>query len=152
MNVSVTLNLKTKEATETVLKAAREAMRDTVVGVWNEATRDSPKLTGHNMRSLTGDVSGMGTVAKGKDAQPDKVVDDSKIQGAVYSTSGYGGYLEVGTRPHIITVKTAKVLTDGETFFGKSVRHPGTNPHPYIKPAFDKFGPKFSERMKAHLP
>jgi hypothetical protein len=135
LNVTVQMNLKTKEASEIVVKAARLAMRDTVVEIWNQSTRDAPyrkpqptprTSTGHNARSLTGEVSGMGVVAQGKDAQPERVVDDSKIEGAVYSTSGYGGFLETGT-------------------YKMAAR-------PYIKPAFDKYGPKFPEKMKGHLP
>lgn len=98
MHVDIKFTDLTKEATEQVLEAARLAMRDTVVEVENEAAHNSPKATGHNMRSLAGEVSGMGTVVQGGDAEPDRVVDDTKIEGAVYSTSGYGGYLETGTR------------------------------------------------------
>lgn len=116
MNVTVELNLKTKEASEKVLKAAREAMRDTVVDVTNDAVKDSPVLTGNNRRSIKGEVSGFGS---------GEVVDQDKIQGAVFSTSGYGGFLETGTR------KMAA--------------------RPYFKPAADRNVPKFPQRMKEYL-
>ncbi|MCJ7829314.1 MAG: hypothetical protein MUP81_06210 [Dehalococcoidia bacterium] len=116
MNVSVTLNLKTKEASEKVLKAAREAMRDTVVDVTHDAVEGSPVLTGNNRRSIMGEASGFGG---------GQVVDQSKIEGAIFSTSGYGGFLETGTR------KMAA--------------------RPYFKPAADKYVPKFPQRMKEHL-
>lgn len=116
LDVTVELNLKTKEATATVLKAAREAMRDTVVDVTNDAVKDSPVLTGNNRRSIKGETSGFGS---------GEVVDQDKIQGAVYSTSGYGGFLETGTRK--------------------------MGARPYFKPAADRNVPKFPQRMKEHL-
>ncbi len=47
----------------------------------------------------------------------------------------YAGYVEYGTAPHVIRVRSAKVLTDGERFFGTQVNHPGTSPSPYLRPA-----------------
>lgn len=94
LEASVKLNLKTEEVTKAVTEATRLAMRDTVVAIHGEAVQMSPVLTGHNRRSIAAEVSGMGTIAGQESA---RVVDDSKIEGAVYSTSGYGGYLETGT-------------------------------------------------------
>jgi len=127
LSASITLKLQDKEIKEALQKAARLAMRDTVVSVWNEPVHNTPKRTGHNMRSLAGEVSGMGTIARGEDAEPQKKVDDSKNEGAVYSTSGYGGYLETGT------VKMAA--------------------RPYMKPALDKefTSEKFTGRMRDYL-
>lgn len=119
LGVSVQLNLKTKEASEAVAKAARLAMRDTVVDVANEAINVHPwkNQTGNNMRSIKYEASGF--------SSGEGVVDQSKIEGAVYSTSGYGGFLETGT-----------------------VKMPA---FPYFKPAADKKVPKFPQRMKEHL-
>jgi len=153
MIVNVDLNLDVEKVTKEVLDANRKAMRDTVVAIHRKATSLSPKITGYNMRSLASEVSGMGVVASGGEGGAERVVDESKIEGAVYSSSGYGGYIEVGTKPHIITVKNAKVLSDGTSIFGKTVHHPGTNPHPYLKPALDMnfTQGKFAERVKRHL-
>jgi hypothetical protein len=93
-------------------------MRDTVVDIANESSKNSPKLTGNNMRSIRYEASGFHT--------REGVVDQSKIEGAVYSTSGYGGFLETGT------VKMAA--------------------RPYIKPAADRYAPKFPEKMKGYMP
>ena len=119
MNVSVTLNLKTKEATEIVANAARLAMRDTVVDIANTAMHEHPwkNQTGNNMRSIQYEASGFGG---------GQVVDQNKIEGAVFSTSGYGGFLETGT-----------------------VRMPA---FPYFKPAADRHVPKFPEKMKGYMP
>ena len=131
MTVSVQLNLHIAEVTEAVEKAARLAMRDTVVDIHNDAIKNARAVkfwkTGHNARSIASEVSGMGVVQQGADAEPERIVDDNKLEGAVYSTSGYGGYGETGT------VKMGA--------------------RPYFKPALDKsFTPeKFANRVKQHL-
>ena len=125
ITASVALNLNTKAVAEEVAKATRLGMRDTVVDIHADAMRDSPKLTGHNMRSITSEVSGMGTVAQGADAEVERVVDDNKIEGAVYSTSGYGGTLETGSA-HMA-------------------------PRPYFKPALDRHVKNLPARIKEHL-
>jgi len=126
MTVDVEFKLKTEEVAKAVVDAARNAMRDTVAGIWGDSVKGSPWKTGHNRRSLTGEVSGMGTM-EGPDSEPERVVDDSKIEGAVYSTSGYGGYLETGT------VKMAA--------------------RPYMKPSMDRnfTVEKYAAKVKEHL-
>lgn len=52
-----------------------------------------------------------------------------------HRSSSYALYVELGTGPHEISVKNAKVLTDGVQFFGKHVNHPGTAPHPFLAKA-----------------
>jgi hypothetical protein len=44
---------------------------------------------------------------------------------------------ELGSAPHTITVRRAKVLANSETgqVFGKQVRHPGTPAQPFLRPA-----------------
>lgn len=127
LGVSLKTNLKMKEATKITQEAAKLAMVDTVVDIHGDSVKGSPKLTGHNMRSIASEVSGMGVVQEGGDATPERVVDDSKLEGAIYSTSGYGGFLETGT-----------------------VKRPA---RPYMKPALDKnfTKGKFSQRVKEHL-
>ena len=125
ITADVKINLKTKEVMEQVAKATRLGMRDTVVDIWGYAMRESPKKTGHNMRSIAGEVSGMGVVRQGKDAEPERVVDDKKIEGAVYSTSGYGGTLETGSR-----------------FMAA---------RPYFKPGLDIYGKNLAKNIKEYL-
>ncbi|KKM04011.1 hypothetical protein LCGC14_1768590 [marine sediment metagenome] len=86
ITVDLKLNLKTKEATEQVHKAARKALVDVITDIAKDAIQGSPFLTGHNRRSIKYEVGPGAPVAKGE------------LEGAVYSTSGYGGYLETGTR------------------------------------------------------
>ena len=125
MTSSIELNLKTEEATKQVIEANKKAMRDTVVEVTGDAVKGSPWETGNNRRSIVGDASGMGKVAG--QGGSERLVDDSKIEGAVYSTSGYGGLLEVGT---------SKMAA-----------------RPYIKPATDKnfTAEKYGRKVKEHL-
>lgn len=124
MSSTIELNLRTDEADKQVTEANKLAMRDTVVEVTYDAVKDSPWITSTNRRSIVGEVSGMGRVAG---AEAERMVDDSKIEGAVYSTSGYGGFLEVGT---------SKMPAQ-----------------PYIKPATDRHftADKFGRKVKEHL-
>ena len=125
MSSSITLNLRADEVDKEVTEANKKAMRDTVVEVTRDAVKWSPWETGNNRRSIIGEASGMGMVA-GQGAR-ERLVNDSKIEGAVYSTSGYGGFLETGT---------SKMAA-----------------RPYIKPATDRnfTAEKFGRKVKGHL-
>ena len=52
----------------------------------------------------------------------------------------YGGYVEFGTRPHTIVPKTpGGVLAfrmNGRMVYTRKVHHPGTQPQPFVRPAF----------------
>ena len=126
MSSSIVLNLKTEKFTKQVAEANKKAMRDTVVAILADSIRPpSPVLTGNNRRSMVGEVSGMGMVAGSGGSE--RQVDDSKIEGAVYSSSGYGGFLETGT---------SKMAA-----------------RPYIKPATDKnfTAEKYGKKVKEYL-
>jgi len=127
MNVDVKLNLKVDEAVKEVIDASKLAMRDTVVDVTHDSVQLSPWRTGNNRRSITGEVSGIGAVASGGEGRAERMVDESAIEGAIFSTSGYGGFLETGT-----SKMTAR---------------------PYLKPSLDKnfTEQKFAEKVKGHL-
>lgn len=105
ITTSVTTNLNIKAIQDKVLKATVEAIKDVVTDVAHDAIQGSPKRTGHNMRSIQYDAK--------------------ELEGTVYSTSGYGGYLETGT-----------------------VKMPA---QPYFKPALDRNIKKLPEGIKAHL-
>lgn len=52
----------------------------------------------------------------------------------------YANFVEFGTRPHIIKAKNKKALAfrgPNGMVFVKQVHHPGTKPHPYVRPAFE---------------
>ena len=127
IEVEIKLNLDIEKVTKAVDDATRQAMRDTVVAVTNDSVKLSPWATGNNRRSIAGEVSGMGMVASGGEGSAERVVDDSKIEGAIYSTSGYGGFLETGTS-----------------------KMPA---RPYFKPALDMnfTQEKYAEKVKGYL-
>jgi hypothetical protein len=146
-------NIKSAAVQEAVREATREGLRDTIVAVHDSvlqiAINKGIYATGNNNRSIATEVSGMGQVAG--DAGAQRMVDDSKLEAVVYSTSGYGGYLEIGTAPHVIRVRNASVLTDGTSFFGKEVNHPGTKARPYFRPALDLHSKELIPNIKKRL-
>ncbi len=135
LDVSIKLNLKTAEVTKAVKEAARLAMRDRVVTVAREAIGLSRVVAGNNRRSIFWAATGFphkqaspGRHDKDTWTGPDQsLLDESKLQGVIYSTSRYGGYLETGTKRN--------------------------DPRPYLKPALDMHftAEKFTEDMKRHL-
>ena len=76
--------------------------------------------------------------------------------GYVGTNVKYAKGLEFGTPPHTIRVKNAKVLASKGQFFGKKVKHPGTAPRPFMRPALHKMIPIirgiFSRRMQLGPP
>ena len=94
-----------KKFTAKAQKATEQAMKDTVVLIAADSIKGSPFLTGNNRRSIKYEVK--------------------KLTGSIFSTSGYGGFLETGT------VKLSA--------------------RPYFKPALDRNFPKFPQIMKGYL-
>lgn len=127
--VKITVDAQVDLNVEGLKKATNEAirlgLRDTIVAIQSDAIKQSPVDTGHNRRSIASEVSGMGTVEVGEDAEPERVVDDTQNEAAVYSTSGYGGYLETGTRK-----MSAK---------------------PYFRPSLDMHKEELAPNIKKHL-
>ena len=109
----VTLNPKAQAQVE---KGIEEGLKDTVADIANMVISDHPwkTQTGNNSRSIKYEVGPGGEVAK------------KKLEGAIYSTSGYGGYLETGT-----------------------VNMPA---FPYFKPALDRNVKNLPKNIKGHMP
>ena len=99
------VNLKSKEVQDKVKKASSKGLKDVIVDIAADVIKGSPKLTGNNARSIAYEAK--------------------ELEGSVYSTSGYGGYLETGT-----------------------VRMPARS---YFRPALDRNIKKLPEQIKAHL-
>jgi len=114
ITTSFKVDLKTKEVEDKVKKATEQGLKDVITDIANDVIKGSPKLTGNNMRSIMFEVG------------PGKEVAQKEGEGAVYSTSGYGGWLEIG---------------HGE--------HP--NPRPYFKPALDRHAKDLPKNIKGHL-
>lgn len=82
----------------------------------------------------------------GRSIHVQSATDDEVV---VLASAGYAAYVELGTRPHDITPKVARVLAWGgprrlsgalrsggkPTHFAMKVHHPGTKPKPYLIPA-----------------
>ena len=108
MNVKVDITEVTeglKKYSARAQDAAQKAMKDTVVNIAADSIKGSPWLTGNNARMIKYEVN--------------------KLAGSIFSTSGYGGFLETGT-----------------------VKLPA---RPYFKPALDRNWPKFTQIMKGYL-
>lgn len=131
--MEIRLDVHIKEANEKLEQAIKSTMRDMVVDIAQDAINLSPAVTGNNRRSIAYKVEGMTTgehpVARqagddyAAESQVEGEVGDLNFnEGAVYATSGYGGFLETGT---------ARMQAQ-----------------PYLKPAMDK---NFTEEKAGKL-
>lgn len=79
--------------------------------------------------------SGRLRTSLGVRVEPDRVIIGPDAQ-----VAPYGGFVEFGTRPHVIRPKRSGgvlVFTVGGTkVFARKVQHPGTKAQPYVRPAF----------------
>jgi hypothetical protein len=128
MDVDIELNLNIEEAAKVVTEAARQGLRDVAVLMVQDAVAPpplgSPYLHGNNRRSIAMEVSGLGKVAG--DGPQERAVNDNELESAIYTTSGYGGFLEIGTEK--------------------------MGARPYIRPSLDRHGLKLSENIKRYIP
>lgn len=74
VTVQMTLN---RAAGEQIRRAVEAGLRDTAVDISRDVVKGSPVLTGNNRRSIDYDARG--------------------LRARIFSTSGYGGFLETGT-------------------------------------------------------
>ena len=92
-------NLKTQEVIDEVNDASEYAVKDVVILIANAVVKGSPVLTAHNRRSIVYKIGNskvsMGRIKSGEKPFNEETVSVGKNEGAVYSTSGYGGYLEL---------------------------------------------------------
>lgn len=122
-------------------------------------------------KTLLGQI-GLRAVARAKELVPRKtgnlgrtirlgqVTDnDAQILAGGQNGVGYAAAVEYGTRPHEIVPRYKKALAWGgnrrlsgslrsgskSTFFAKRVRHPGTQPYPFLMPAAKEVAEQFPE-------
>ena len=124
---TVKLNPKAKAQVE---KGVKEGLTDTIVDIANDVIHGSPIITGHNRRSIAYKVENKVT-RTGSPSGDEKPFEEGEpdlktLEGSVYSTSGYGGYLETGTA--------------------------NMPAQPYFRPALDKNVRKLPQNIKRHLP
>lgn len=105
LNIRILSNLKTGEAKRKLNDRAEDSLKKVIVKIAEDSVKDSPYLTGNNRRSIAYNAKG--------------------LEGSVYSTSGYGGFLETGTS-HMAA-------------------------RPYMKPALDRHIGKLGEIMQEKL-
>ncbi len=104
-------NINTPRVMGIVNDAVEEGLLDTVVDTAADVVKGSAVLTGHNRRSIDYWVR--------------------KLHAMIFSTSGYGGWLEIGTHKADGTWKMA--------------------PRPYFKPAADRHFPNFVRNVAKRL-
>lgn len=102
------MNLRPQGVIDKVEAASRGALSDVIIMMANTVIKESPVKYGHNRRSIVYRV-GPSKVALGKEQpytgkkEPDFTNFDpatGEDEAAVYSTSGYGGYLELYRKPY----------------------------------------------------
>ena len=107
INIRTITNLKTKEAGDKMHKAAEKSLKDVIVAITNTVIKVHPwkNISGNNSRSIKFEID--------------------RLSALVFSTSGYGGFLETGTS-----------------------KMPA---RPYFKPALDKHIGELPRGIKANL-
>ena len=108
LDIGFKLNLN-PAALQEIKQALREGFEIGALAVRGDAVDHSPWISGNNARSIDDEVKEEG----------------GKIAATVFTQSGYGGYLEIGT-----------------------TKRPAT---PYLKPAFDKHRDLFLEATRLAL-
>lgn len=113
ISLSVSMQVDTKGFEARIFNAlgpvAQKRMVSFMDGVVRTAKALSPRQTGHNASTITHDVFVDGKMIAGErsyDSSDLDMVRNKSISARVYTQSGYGGYLELGTarmkaRPYI---------------------------------------------------
>ena len=95
------------------LQTAQE-VQATAYDVVNDMVRDAPVDTGNLRQGIVSEPT------------------ESNLTWALHSRADYSAFVEFDTAPHVIEATNAKVLTNGKSFFGKSINHPGTHAQPFF--------------------
>jgi hypothetical protein len=130
MNTEATVRINTEarlQAFEAISAGVTEVFAQ---DIWPEAVRGSRVKTGHNRRSIGVEVNTFGeptlnTSPNGETTDGAAVPSPNGVSAAIYTQSGYGGWLEIGTRKM------------------KGI--------PYIYPAVTKFLGRIGEAARRHL-
>lgn len=82
-----------------------------------------------------------------------RVIAGGKVKGG--GIAYYAGWVEKGTRPHVIRSTTGKGLAistgGGSPVFASQVQHPGARPHPFMTPTFDAEHPEAIRAAAAYI-
>jgi len=63
-------------------------------------------------------------------------------------TSPLAHLIENGTKPHLMHAKEGSVLAAYNRVIGKEIKHPGTKPRPFFRPAWDRHAPTMFSNLK----
>ncbi len=122
-----------KSASESIKTKVKEQVFDSANAIRNEARSLVPVKTARLKNSIGVNF------------------DNAGFSATISTDVEYAQSIEYGSRPHVIEVKNAKVLTDGVHFFGKKVNHPGNRPMPFMNPAMESERSNFINGIKEAL-
>jgi HK97 gp10 family phage protein len=110
-----------------VVDEVSKAIQKSLITISTTAKREAPvnkETGGGNLRQKISAVPKM----------------ETRLRGKIISEATYSGFVEFGTKAHIIRVKNKKILANKRAgkFFGEKVNHPGTKPNPFMERAINK--------------
>jgi len=114
------LGVAIEEYSEDLTNELKVAMVDTVTSIEKYAKHRCPVDTGNLRASITPEVDGF-------------------KEGSVGTNVEYAMAVEYGSRPHDIRPREKKAMRfekGGHEIFAKRVKHPGSQPQPFLEPAF----------------
>lgn len=111
-------------------------VKNTMVKLSKSALRASAKVAGKAIRENTKKYTGRLSKQVGYWAKIDRMTGQPELQIGYYSkgqarkkgkavSHANPAWKEFGINPHVISIKNANTLTDGNIDYGKSVHHPG---------------------------
>jgi len=132
------------ETRNEVIKRMRDTVKDTTKPAQRQKSGRShyPSKEGHPPAIDSGNLIASITIESNKQFHEFFV----GTIGTIYAV-----YLEDGTRPHTIKIKTRKVLSDTFQFYGKQVKHPGFKPRPVWGPVQNEIGETLFDRIKRRI-
>jgi hypothetical protein len=96
----------------------------------------APVKTGRLAGSITTQSRTEGTKPDGNAKSSDVITKPSRDEEVFVGTAvDYAPHIEYGTSSYIIKAKNARSLSDGKSYFGKSVTHPGIDAQPFLRPS-----------------
>ena len=136
------LSVDLERAGKKVIDNLIQAQQDTAKDIWNEVVSTAPMKTGEFISSI--EVSPTTRTSETITTTVGSSMTVTSLEGVSYNL---GKLLETGTRPHKIVAVNARVLTDGENFFGKEVNHPGTKAYNFYQNALNKNKTNYKNRI-----
>lgn len=137
------LNAKLKAMPEKVRAAGMIAAEKGAIEIVDMMKRLAPVDDG----DLRDSIDWNWTTVGGKKSVPLPEGNDRIVIYAGDEKAWYARLVEFGSAPHTIKVKRKRTLSDGETFFGDEVQHPGTTAQPFFYPAYRTLRKRTKDRI-----